>query len=211
MTKLTDLHTKEFLALLASDAPAPGGGGAAAMAGALAAALASMQANLTIGKKNFVEQQAEAELLLLQAENSRSKLLELAEDDAAVFSEFMRCYRLPKSNEEEKLLRSQSICRAAKRAAEIPLEIARESLRVMRLALRMAQIGNPHVITDGAVSGLLARAALRGSIYNIMVNLRLTQDEAYNMTLCQESNLLEQQAEKLEQETLALTDKVIGR
>ncbi len=211
MTKLTDLHTKEFLALLASDAPAPGGGGAAAMAGALAAALASMQANLTIGKKNFVEQQAEAELLLLQAENSRSKLLELAEDDAAVFSEFMRCYRLPKSNEEEKLLRSQSICRAAKRAAEIPLEIARESLRVMRLALRMAQIGNPHVITDGAVSGLLARAALRGSIYNIMVNLRLTQDEAYNMTLCQESNLLEQQAEKLEQEILALTDKVIGR
>ena len=183
----------------------------AAMAGALAAALASMQANLTIGKKNFVEQQAEAELLLLQAENSRSKLLELAEDDAAVFSEFMRCYRLPKSNEEEKLLRSQSICRAAKRAAEIPLEIARESLRVMRLALRMAQIGNPHVITDGAVSGLLARAALRGSIYNIMVNLRLTQDEAYNMTLCQESNLLEQQAEKLEQEILALTDKVIGR
>lgn len=211
MTKLTDLHTKEFLALLASGAPAPGGGGAAAMAGALAAALASMQANLTIGKKNFVEQQAEAELLLLQAENSRSKLLELAEDDAAVFSEFMRCYRLPKSNEEEKLLRSQSICRAAKRAAEIPLEIARESLRVMRLALRMAQIGNPHVITDGAVSGLLARAALRGSIYNIMVNLRLTQDEAYNMTLCQESNLLEQQAEKLEQEILALTDKVIGR
>lgn len=211
MTKLTDLHTKEFLALLASDAPAPGGGGAAAMAGALAAALASMQANLTIGKKNFVEQQAEAELLLLQAENSRSKLLELAEDDAAVFSEFMRCYRLPKSNEEEKLLRSQSICRAAKRAAEIPLEIARESLQVMRLALRMAQIGNPHVITDGAVSGLLARAALRGSIYNIMVNLRLTQDEAYNMTLCQESNLLEQQAEKLEQEILALTDKVIGR
>lgn len=211
MTKLTDLHTKEFLALLASDAPAPGGGGAAAIAGALAAALASMQANLTIGKKNFVEQQAEAELLLLQAENSRSKLLELAEDDAAVFSEFMRCYRLPKSNEEEKLLRSQSICRAAKRAAEIPLEIARESLRVMRLALRMAQIGNPHVITDGAVSGLLARAALRGSIYNIMVNLRLTQDEAYNMTLCQESNLLEQQAEKLEQEILALTDKVIGR
>lgn len=211
MTKLTDLHTKEFLALLASDAPAPGGGGAAAIAGALAAALASMQANLTIGKKNFVEQQAEAELLLLQAENSRSKLLELAEDDAAVFSEFMRCYRLPKSNEEEKLLRSQSICRAAKRAAEIPLEIARESLQVMRLALRMAQIGNPHVITDGAVSGLLARAALRGSIYNIMVNLRLTQDEAYNMTLCQESNLLEQQAEKLEQEILALTDKVIGR
>lgn len=211
MTKLTDLHTKEFLALLASDAPAPGGGGAAAMAGALAAALASMQANLTIGKKNFVEQQAEAELLLLQAENSRSKLLELAEDDAAVFSEFMRCYRLPKSNEEEKLLRSQSICRAAKRAAEIPLEIARESLQVMRLALRMAQIGNPHVITDGAVSGLLARAALRGSIYNIMVNLQLTQDEAYNMTLCQESNLLEQQAEKLEQEILALTDKVIGR
>lgn len=211
MTKLTDLHTKEFLALLASDAPAPGGGGAAAMAGALAAALASMQANLTIGKKNFVEQQAEAELLLLQAENSRSKLVELAEDDAAVFSEFMRCYRLPKSNEEEQLLRSQSICRAAKRAAEIPLEIARESLRVMRLALRMAQIGNPHVITDGAVSGLLARAALRGSIYNIMVNLRLTQDEAYNMTLCQESNLLEQQAEKLEQEILALTDKVIGR
>ncbi len=210
MNKLTDLHTKEFLALLASAAPAPGGGGAAAIAAAIAAALTSMLANLTIGKKKFIDHEGEIKELLQQAEYSRSRMLELAEADAEVFSAFMSCYRMPKDNEEEKNLRAAAICQAAKQAAEIPLEIAEESLRIMRLTARLAQIGNPNVITDGAVSALLARAALRSSAYNILVNLKLTGDTEYSDILTQKVAQLEEEALQLERQTLLVTDRVIG-
>ena len=210
MTKLTDLHTKEFLALLASDAPAPGGGGAAAIAASIASALTSMLANLTVGKKKFIEHEEEVKELLQQAENSRSRMLELAEADAEVFSAFMSCYRMPKDSEEEKALRAAAICQAAKQAAEIPLEIAEESLRIMRLTARLVQIGNPNVITDGAVSALLARAALRSSVYNILVNLKLTGDADYNDRLTQKAAQFEEEALQLERQTLLATDRVIG-
>lgn len=210
MTKLTDLHTKEFLNLLASDAPAPGGGGAAAIAAALAAALTSMLANLTAGKKKFADNEAEVREILKQAEESRAKVLQLAEADAEVFSAFMNCYRMPKNSEEEKVLRKEAICQAARKAAEIPLETAQESLQIIRLTARLTKIGNPNVVTDGAVSALLARAALRSSVYNILVNLKLTGDEEYNDTLTQKVALLEEEALQLERETLLWTDRIIG-
>lgn len=210
MTKLTDLHTKEFLNLLASDAPAPGGGGAAAIAAALAAALTSMLGNLTVGKKKFAADEAEVMELLQQAEAGREKVLQLAEADAEVFSAFMSCYRMPHGSDEEKVLRAEAICKAAHKAAEVPLEIAKESLHIMRLTARLVKIGNPNVVTDGAVSALLARAALRSSVYNILVNLKLTEDEAYNDVLTQEVALLEEEALQLERETLLWTDRVIG-
>ena len=86
MNKLGNLSWKEFLTELASAAPAPGGGGGAAMAGALAAALASMVANLTIGKEKFADREPEVKELLKQAEAERVRLLELADEDAAVFN-----------------------------------------------------------------------------------------------------------------------------
>lgn len=209
MDNLTDLSTKEFLTLLASDAPAPGGGGAAAVAGGIAAALASMLANLTIGKKKFAEHEAEAKSLLQEAELLRQKMLQLTEQDAEVFAQFMQCYKLPKNTETEQQVRSQAIRNAAKKAAEIPMEIAVLSVKIMEITAQLAVIGNPAVITDGAVSGLLARAAVRSSVYNVLVNLPLTKDEAYNQNMSAKAELLEQQAEKLEQEILALTDKIV--
>lgn len=209
MDNLTDLSTKEFLTLLASDAPAPGGGGAAAVAGGIAAALASMLANLTIGKKKFAEHEAEAKALLQESELLRQKMLQLTEQDAEVFAQFMQCYKLPKNTEAEQQARSQAIRNAAKKAAEIPMEIAVLSVKIMEITAQLAVIGNPAVITDGAVSGLLARAAVRSSVYNVLVNLPLTKDEAYNQNMSAKAELLEQQAEKLEQEILALTDKIV--
>lgn len=209
MDNLTDLSTKEFLTLLASDAPAPGGGGAAAVAGGLAAALASMLANLTIGKKKFAEQEAEVKVLLQEAEPLRQQMLQLVQQDAEVFDKFMQCYKLPKNTEVEQQLRTQAISEAAKKAAEIPMEIAVFSVKIMELTARLAVIGNPGVITDGAVSGLLARAAVRSSVYNVLVNLPLTKDAEYKQTMTAKAELLEQQAAKLEHEILTLTDKIV--
>ena len=210
MSKLTDMKSTEFLAALASSAPAPGGGGGAAMAGALAASLASMVANLTIGKEKFAQQEPEVKELLDEAEEVRQTLFNLVEDDAAVFNSFMACYKLPKATEEEKAARTAAIRNAAKEAAEVPLAIARASYRALMLAERLVCIGNPGVITDGACSALLARAALRCAEYNVRINLGLTKDEEYNHQVEAELNNLLKTAEELEAEALAVTDKVLG-
>ena len=210
MSNLTDLKSTEFLTALASSAPAPGGGGGAAMAGALAAALASMVANLTIGKEKFAQQEPEVKVLLEEAEQVRQRLLGLVEDDAAVFNSFMSCYKLPKATEEEKAARTAAIRSAAKEAAEVPLAIARASYKVLTLAERLVRIGNPGVITDGACSALLARAALRCAEYNVRINLGLTKDEAYNQSVQEELNNLLKTAEELEADALAATDRVLA-
>ena len=210
MSKLTDLTSKDFLTALASSAPAPGGGGGAAMAGALAAALASMVANLTIGKEKFAAQECEVKALLQEAEQLRQDLLALVEDDAAVFNSFMACYKLPKATDAEKAARTAAIRKAAKQAAEVPLAIARASYKVLQLAHRLVIIGNPGVITDGACSALLARAALRCAEYNVRINLGLTKDEAYNEQVAAELNKLLKTAEELEEQALAATDKALG-
>ena len=210
MSNLTDLKSTEFLTALASSAPAPGGGGGAAMAGALAAALASMVANLTIGKEKFAQQEPEVKALLEETEEERQRLLRLVEDDAAVFNSFMSCYKLPQATEAEKAARAAAIRSAAKEAAEVPLAIARASYKVLTLAERLVRIGNPGVITDGACSALLARAALRCAEYNVRINLGLTKDEAYNQSVQEELNNLLKTAEELELEALAVTDRVLA-
>ena len=210
MSKLTDLTSKDFLTALASSAPAPGGGGGAAMAGALAAALASMVCNLTIGKEKFAAQECEVKALLQEAEQVRQNLLALVEDDAAVFNSFMACYKLPKTTDAEKAARTAAIRAAAKQAAEVPLAIAKASYKVLQLAHRLVIIGNPGVITDGACSALLARAALRCAEYNVRINLGLTKDEAYNEQVAAELNKLLKTAEELEEQALAATDKALA-
>ena len=210
MSTLTDLNSKDFLTALASSAPAPGGGGGAAMAGALAAALASMVANLTIGKEKFAAQECEVKALLQEAEQVRQDLLALVEDDAAVFNSFMACYKLPKTTDAEKAARTAAIRKAAKQAAEVPLAIAKACYKVLQLAHRLVIIGNPGVITDGACSALLARAALRCAEYNVRINLGLTKDEAYNEQVAAELNKLLKTAEELEEQALAATDKALA-
>ena len=180
------------------------------MAGALAAALASMVCNLTIGKEKFAQQEPEVKCLLDEAEEVRQALLALVEDDAAVFNSFMACYKLPKATDAEKAARTAAIRAAAKQAAEVPLAIARASYRVLQLAQRLVTIGNPGVITDAACSALLARAALRCADYNVRINLGLTKDEEYNNKVAAELNNLLKTAEELEEEALAVTDRVLG-
>ena len=186
MSTLTDLTSKEFLT-----------------------ALASMVCNLTIGKEKFAQQEPEVKELLDEAEEVRQSLLALVEDDAAVFNSFMACYKLPKATEAEKAARTAAIRSAAKQAAEVPLAIARASYRALMLAERLVCIGNPGVITDGACSAILARAALRCAEYNVRINLGLTKDEEYNHGVQAELNNLLKNAEELEAGALALTDKVL--
>lgn len=210
MANLVELSSEKFLVELASSAPAPGGGGGAALAGALAAALSSMVANLTIGKEKFAAQEPEVKELLEQAEAERIRLLELVGEDAAVFNSFMSCYKLPKATDAEKAARTAAIRDAAKQAASVPLDIARSAFNVLKLADKLVVLGNPGVITDGACSGLLARAALRCAEYNVRINLGLTKDEAWNAQVAEELKTLLADAEALETKLLSATDKALA-
>ena len=210
MSDLTKLSCQEFLEKLASNAPTPGGGGGAAMAGALAVALTSMVGNLTVGKEKFAQHEAEVHKLLAKADALRLELLNLVNADAEVFNSFMTCYRLPKATEEEKQARNQAIQKAAKEAAEVPLKIAEACLKIMKLAGRIAIIGNPGAITDAAVSAIMARAALRSAVYNVVVNLKLIKDEAYNQAIYAKIEAIQKEAEALEKATLITADEVLG-
>ena len=210
MSDLTKLSCQEFLEKLASNAPTPGGGGGAAMAGALAVALTSMVGNLTVGKEKFAQHEAEVQELLAKAEALRMKMFLLVNADAEVFDSFMTCYRLPKNTDEEKQARNQAIQNAAKEAAEVPLKIAEACLEIMKLAERIAIIGNPGAITDAAVSSIMARAALRSAVYNVVVNLKLIKDEAYNQAMYATIEAMQKEAEVLEKATLITADEVLG-
>ncbi len=208
--KVAEYTTKQFLDALASNAPAPGGGGGAALAGSLGAALGSMVANLTIGKEKFAAREEEVNALLAETEALRAELLALVDADAEVFNSFMACYKLPKATEKEKAARTQAICNAAKQAAGVPLAIARASAKVVTLAERLAVVGNPGVVTDAACSGLLARAALRSAEYNVRINLGLTHDEAFNASAEKELETLLAAAGEKEAALLETTDKALG-
>lgn len=205
MTNLTELTCQDFLTKLASGNPTPGGGGGAAVAGALAASLSSMVANLTVGKEKFAEHEDEVKKLLQEVETLRKKLLMLVDEDAAVFDSFMSCYKLPKNTEEEKAARTNAIRQAAKKAAEVPFAAAQASYEVLKIAVRLIEIGNPNVITDGTVSALLARAAMRSEFYNVYINLGLTKDEEYNTKIISMISVMEQEALVLEEKAIKAT------
>ncbi|WP_455652593.1 cyclodeaminase/cyclohydrolase family protein [Phascolarctobacterium sp.] len=210
MDNLMKLSCEEFLEKLASKEPVPGGGGAAALGGAISAALASMVANLTLGKEKFLSVESEMLRLAAASEYLRQELLQLAQEDASVFEAFMNCYKMPKTTDAEKALRQAKIQEAAKMAAEIPLKIGEKSLAVLLLAAEAAELGNPAVITDAAVAALLARAAVRSAVYNVKINLNLINDRDYCSVVSGRITALEQEALAAEKNILEHTDKVLA-
>lgn len=176
-SSLGTMPIDQFLDLLASSSPTPGGGGIAALAGALAAGLLSMVSNLTLGKEKYAAVQDEVKSLLAQSEELRRRLHRMVDDDAQAFNQIMEAYRLPKATEEEKRARSARIQEATLEASRVPLEIARECARVIDLAGVAARITNVQAIGDVAMAAYLAEGALRGAVINIDINLRSVKDQ----------------------------------
>lgn len=175
----SDLKLASFLEELASAAPAPGGGSAAALAGATAAALVAMVCRLTIGRKNYADVSAEFEAILPRADALRIQLIELIDADAAAYSGVMAAYQLPRENDSEKAARMEAIQAALKAAARIPLEIAHACAEVLEMGAAAAERGNKNAASDGGAGALLAEAGLRAALLNVEINLGLIEDEAF--------------------------------
>lgn len=209
-SQMLDKSCKDFLTDLASKEPTPGGGGAAALAGAIAAALTSMVSNLTLGKEKFAAVEGKIRPILVSAEILRTRMLALVVADAAVFENFMRAYRLSKSTEEEKRARSESIQIAAYDASEVPLKIADSCLDILHISSQLMRVGNPSAITDATVAALLARAALRSACYNVHSNLLLLKDKEYVEKTEEHLRKICREAEELEQDVISETDRILG-
>ncbi|NPA91804.1 MAG: cyclodeaminase/cyclohydrolase family protein [Chloroflexi bacterium] len=176
---LIDLTLRDYLDQLASAAPTPGGGAAAALTGAQGAALVSMVCNLTIGKKKYADVEEEMKQVLAQSETLRAKLTELIDKDAAAFDKVSEAYGMPKSTDEEKAARRAAIQEALKGAEAVPMETMEACLEVIRLAIVAAQKGNKNVVSDAAVGGILAHAGLLSAADNVKINLNLIKDETF--------------------------------
>jgi len=169
--KLIDKVITDFLDELASDAPAPGGGAAACIAGAMGAALGSMVARLTIGKEEYADVDQFFKEKVIQCEALRAKLTDLTDKDANAFSGVIAAFRLPKETEEEKAARSVKILAEYKVAAEIPLETCKACREVIDLHIEMGTKGNKNALSDIAVGALCALTGLKSAMHNVEINL----------------------------------------
>jgi len=179
-----------FLASVASSDPVPGGGSVAAHAGALAAALAQMVAGLTIGKKKYAAVDAEMKEAALKAVALGNTLTSLVKRDAEAYSHVSEAYKLPKEPAEAAARRTGAVTSALLKAAEVPLETARASVEVAKVAVLVAEKGNTNAVTDAGVAALLAEAACKGADYNVRVNVSALDDPAKGARLANESRQL---------------------
>jgi formiminotetrahydrofolate cyclodeaminase len=168
---LLDLSVREFLDLLGSAAPAPGGGAAAALCGALGAALVQMTANLTLGKPKLVEVQDQARDIEARAVKLRQRLQDLTVADGMAFGEVSAAYRMPRATDGQKQARSAAIQKALDVASTVPLETAQVCAAILRLADDAAPILNSSAISDVVVGALLAHAALESAAINVEINI----------------------------------------
>lgn len=176
---LMELRVGQFVDSLASDAPAPGGGSASALAAALAAGLIEMVARLTQGREEYAESQVEMKAVLNAAGPIRLELSDLVDRDTQAFNSVMAAMRLPRGTEEEKTTRRVAIQEATKEATQVPLRVAELACELLALARVVAQKGNPNAVTDAGVAGRLALAAAEGAGLNVAINLPSIRDEAY--------------------------------
>jgi formiminotetrahydrofolate cyclodeaminase len=184
---------KTYTEALASGAPAPGGGSAAALVGALGAALNSMVANFTVGREKFADVEEEVRLLLSRSEGLRQVLERLTQADTEAYGQVAAAQKMPRESEEEKAARTAAMQEALKVAAEVPRAATRAAHGVLEVAKELVEKGNPNLITDVGVAAKFAVAAMECAALNVEINLAYIKDESYRETCRQEMAPLLQQ------------------
>jgi methenyltetrahydrofolate cyclohydrolase len=197
----------DYLDALASAAPAPGGGSATGLVGAMGAALISMVANFTVGRPKYAEVETDVRGALDEAEGIRRRLMELAVADEAAFDALSDARKLPRKTDAEKAVRKAAIQQRTKEAATPPMEMAAACRRALELSRVVAEHGNHYLASDAGVAALLAEAALRASAINVRVNLATIEDQAFIQEIERRLNGLLEGTPSLKEETLAVAGR----
>jgi glutamate formiminotransferase/formiminotetrahydrofolate cyclodeaminase len=189
-----------FLEALASATPTPGGGSAAAHAGALAAALVAMVGRLTQGKKKYAELEDQMAELVRRADGLRASFLRAVELDATTFDDVMAAFRLPRTTEAEKESRKVAVEQATLEAARQPLEVSLLATECLRLVHEAARLGNVNAISDAGTAAALARACLAGAGLNVRTNVHALGSSVPGDEMLKELRQLEADAIAIEAE-----------
>ena len=198
----------EFVTVLASKAPVPGGGGASALVGAVGTALGNMVGSLTVGKKKYAAVEEEMQELKAKADVLQKELLHLVERDAEVFEPLSKAYGMPKETEEERAEKARVMEAALKEACSVPMEIMEKCCEAIELLVEFAAKGSVLAISDAGVGAAFCKAALEGASLNVYINTKSMADREYAEELNKKADAMLEKYTKIADETF---ESVLGR
>ncbi|MDP3557611.1 MAG: glutamate formimidoyltransferase [Bacteroidota bacterium] len=209
-SKLINMNLAAFADETASESPAPGGGSIAAYVGSLGISLATMVANLSSHKKGWDDKWEEFSLWAEKGQKIKNELLRLVDADTAAFNKIMTAFSLPKSNDEEKKIRTDAIQDATKFAIEVPFKVMQLSYDSLEIIKAMAEIGNPNSVSDAGVGALCARSAVMGAFMNVRINASGYNDKTFVNDILAKGKDIEQKTIATETAILKIVDEKIG-
>ena len=179
----TKSSCEEFVDVLASKAPVPGGGGASALVGAIGMALGNMVGSLTVGKKKYADVEADIIALKEKATALQSEFLRLVEEDAKAFEPLSKAYGMPRATEEEKAEKARVMAIVLKEACAVPMEIMEKCCEAIDVIEEFAAKGSALAISDAGVGVVFCKAALLGASLNVFINTKSMEDKEYAASL----------------------------
>ncbi|MEA2043720.1 MAG: glutamate formimidoyltransferase [Bacteroidota bacterium] len=206
---LVNCKLNDFADKTASEVPAPGGGSISAYMGALGAALGTMVANLSSHKRGWDAKWKSFSDVAEKGQHYKEQLLDLVDEDTKAFNNIMAAFRLPKSTDEQKLLRKKAIQDATKYAIDIPFKVMELSYGAMSIMKEMAEIGMKASVSDAGVGALAAKAAVSGAFLNVKINLSGLDDKSFAEEIKAKGKDLEEKAEQMQNKILKIVNKKI--
>lgn len=201
---MLEKKTTDFLEVLSSKEPVPGGGGASAAVGAFGAALGMMVTNLTVGKKKYADVEEEIIGIRGRLKEIRDRLIGLTDQDAKAFEPLSRAYGMPKDTEEERIEKERVMEQALYEASVVPLQIMEMVGEAMKELEILEEKGSRIAVSDVGVGILFAQAALEGASLNVFINTRLMKDKG-------RAQELNRRARSLIEEGSARKERVYGK
>lgn len=198
----------EFVEVLASKAPVPGGGGASALVGAIGTALGNMVGSLTVGKKKYADVEEEMWELKAKSDKLQAELLRLIEKDAEVFEPLSKAYGMPRATEEEKAEKARVMEIVLKDACSVPMEIMEKCCEAIDIIVEFAAKGSALAISDAGVGVAFCKAALKGASLNVYINTKSMQNREYAEELNAKCDAMLEKYTKIADEVF---DSVLGR
>ncbi|GAB4302244.1 MAG: hypothetical protein Kow0090_17780 [Myxococcota bacterium] len=207
---LIEKTVSDFADILASDAPAPGGGSVAALCGGLSAALSAMVANLTVGKKGYNGVWEELSELAFRAQRLKEFFVSAIDDDTKAFNKVMESFGIKAKSDEEKALKKRAIEEATKEATLVPLSVLERTEEAIELAEVVAKKGNRNSLSDAGVGALCARTAADGAYYNVLINLKSIEDESFKRDVRNRASTILSRVREKATEIAAIVEDGIG-
>ena len=209
--RISEKTCEDLVDVLASKSAVPGGGGAAALTGAIGIALGSMVCNLTIGKKKYAEHEESVKSILEKARSLEKDLIVMIDEDAECFLPLSKAYGLPRSTDEEKKIKSETMENALKKACEVPIKIVKVCYESIKLHEDLVDKGSRLAISDIGVGVQCLRAAILSGQLNVLININSIKDEKYVNEVRNEINSLVEEGVKICDEVYLKVEKALNK